>query len=273
MNKKHIDSWIDIAIKDLEASKVLYNSKLYSNSFYHFQQASEKGIKAYAFMADIFTNEEEARRTSHYILKIFKDSAVERYEEIALLKEFEFDKFLGSKIFDKYSSDIKNVSSELPNKNQTFEYSNKTLNDILKTLRELKEYKPKYPKDFKFFFVEKMNIFFDLAFKDNPEKREEAKNGFNDFIKNENDLDELIKISKNQFNNNLIEHYYVLILFYSNLISHTHNNIARYPEKEFNPLKYYTMRKAIIKKLPEFSHFLKSSLMMLKKWNNLNETM
>ena len=50
MDKNYINSWIEIAIKDIEVSELLYKNKLYSNSFYHFQQASEKSLKAFLFL-------------------------------------------------------------------------------------------------------------------------------------------------------------------------------------------------------------------------------
>lgn len=68
MNKDYINSWIDIAFEDLEASRILYENKKYSNSFCHFQQASEKGLKAYAFMVKTFTKEKDAHNTNHYTL-------------------------------------------------------------------------------------------------------------------------------------------------------------------------------------------------------------
>lgn len=63
MNKDYINSWIKIAIEDIEASKILFENKMYSNSFYHFQQASEKGLKAYAFIVKSFVSEKNPDRS------------------------------------------------------------------------------------------------------------------------------------------------------------------------------------------------------------------
>ena len=70
MNKTYIKSWINLSIEDLKVSQILYENKKYSNSFYHFQQASEKGLKAYAFMCKTYTSEKEANNTGHYTLKL-----------------------------------------------------------------------------------------------------------------------------------------------------------------------------------------------------------
>lgn len=114
-----------------------------------------------------------------------------------------------------------------------------------------------------------MDLFFDLVYKLNIEKAEEIKKDFKVFIKDKNQLNDLIESTKEHFKNILTENYYVLILYYSNLISHNHNNKSRYPEINFNPLEYYNLSCPIIQRLPEFSQYLNSTLLQLKKWNDL----
>lgn len=268
MDKEYIDSWIEIAVKDLEVSKILFENKLYSNSFYHFQQASEKGLKAYAFMVKAYTSENDANKTGHYTLKFFVDSANERQKEIAFLKDYDLDKIIGSESLDEYSNNLKSDLNVLPQKKEIFEYSNEILIEILKILFELKEYDFEFPIEFKEYLIDKMDFFFDKFYKLNPEKIEEARKDFKEFIKNENQLNELIEGTKEHFKNSLLENCYVLILYYSNLISHNHNNKSRYPELDFNPLEYYNLNCPIIQKLPEFAQYLNSTLLQLKKWNN-----
>ena len=94
MNKDYIQTWIDLAIEDLEVSKILFENEKFSNSFYHFQQASEKGLKAYAFMIKTYTSEKDANNTGHFTLKVFIDSVNERQKEIAFLKDYEFEKLI-----------------------------------------------------------------------------------------------------------------------------------------------------------------------------------
>lgn len=269
MNKEYIDCWIEIGIKDLEVSKILFENKLYSNSFYHFQQASEKGLKAYAFMIKAYTSEKDANKTGHFTLNVFKDSVNERQKEIDFLKEYEFDKIIGSENLDEYSNNLKNGIKALPQKSDIFEYSNEILFQMLKTLYELKEYDFEFPIDLKKHMIDKIDLIFEQVYKLNPEKAEEARKDFKEFINDENQLNDLIENTKKNFKNTLLENYYVLILFYSNLISHNHNNKSRYPELDFNPLEYYNLNCPVIQKLPEFTQFLNSALLQLKKWNNI----
>jgi len=259
MNKNYIRSWIDIAIEDLEVSRILYENKKYSNSFYHFQQASEKGLKAYAFMVKTYTSEKDANHTGHYTLKVFIDSANERQKEIAFLKDYEFEKIIGSENLDDYSNNLESGLNSLPKRTEIFEYSNEILDEILKTITELNEYNFEFSNDFKEYLIDKTDLFFDLVYKLNPEKAEEARKDFKDFIKDENQLNDLIESTKERFKNTLTENYYVLMLYYSNLISHNHNNKSRYPEIDFNPLEYYNLNSPVIQKLPEFSRYLGSA--------------
>jgi HEPN domain-containing protein len=269
MNKNYIQSWIDIAIEDLKVSQILYENKKYSNSFYHFQQASEKGLKAYAFMCKTYTSEKEAYNTGHYTLKVFIDSAKKRQKEIALLKDHELEKIIGSENLDEYSKNLESTSNSLPHKNEIFAYSNEILDEILKTISELSEYNFEFPKGFKEHLLEKMDLVFNLVYKINPEKADETRKEFNDLIKDDKQLNEFIESTKEHFNNTMIEIYYVIILYYSNLISHYHNNKTRYPEIDFNPLEYYNFSCPIIQKLPEFLEYLNLTLLQLKKWNDL----
>jgi hypothetical protein len=269
MNKTYTQSWIDIAIVDLEVSRILYENKKYSNSFYHFQQASEKGLKAYAFICKTYTSEKDANNTGHYTLKVFIDSANERQKEIALLKDYEFEKIIGSENLNNYSNNLESGLNSLPKKTEIFEYSNEILDEILKTISEFSEYNFEFPNGFKEHFLEKMDLVFDLIYKVNPEKADETRKEFNDLIKVDKQLNEFIENTKEHLNNTMIVYYYVLILYYSNLISHYHNNKTRYPEIDFNPLEYYNLSCPIIQKLPEISQYLNSTLLQLKKWNDL----
>lgn len=268
MNKDYIQTWIDLAIEDLEVSKILFENEKFSNSFYHFQQASEKGLKAYAFMIKTYTSEKDANNTGHFTLKVFIDSANERQKEIAFLKDYEFEKLIGSENLDDYLNNLESGLNSLPKRKEIYEYSNEILEEILNIIKELSEFNFEFPSDFKKHLIEKMDLFFNLVYKSNLEKVEEARKDFKDFIKDENQLNDLIESTKQHFINTMTEHFHVLILYYSNLISHNHNNLARYPEIDFNPLNYYKSDRPIIRKLPKYIEYLKNTLYQLKKWND-----
>lgn len=268
MNKIYIQAWIDLAIEDLEVSKILFESEKYSNSYYHFQQASEKGLKAYAFMVKIFTSEKDANNTSHYTLKVFIDSVNERQKEIAFLKDKGFEKMIGTENLEDYSNNLESGRNSLPKRKEIFEYSNQILDEILNNLNELKIFKIEFQDDYKKLLIENTSLIFDLLYKSDPEKAENARKDFKELIEDENQLNELVENTKKHLQNTITENFYVLVLLYSNLISHNHNNLARYPEIDFNPLEYYNLNCPIIQKLPEFTQNLNLALLQIKKWND-----
>jgi HEPN domain-containing protein len=267
MNKIYINSWIDLAMKDLDASMVLFENRLYSNSFYHFQQASEKGLKAYLYLSGIFRKENDARFSGHYMLKIFKDSITKNQENISKIQEHGLDKIFEENILADYSRILANGFEEIPKKNEIFEYSGKILEEMLQILEVLKKIKIEFTNEFKEIFIEKMNLILDLIIEKDPSEAKQAKAYFEKVFLSKNEFSEYINAIKIQTEMNFKEQFHVLIIYYSNLISHNHNNLSRYPEIDFNPLKYYNLRRPIVKKLPEFTRHLKSSLIQLKKWN------
>ena len=101
MNKNYINSWLNIAIEDSQIFNILYSNEKYSNAFYHFQQAAEKGLKAYAFMCSVFKSQNDANSTGHYTLKLFIDQA--KQKETSFLIENGFDKISGNNLFDPLS--------------------------------------------------------------------------------------------------------------------------------------------------------------------------
>lgn len=48
--QKALEKWIEIADEDFKDAQVLLESKRYSGSLLHFQQAVEKGLKAHCFI-------------------------------------------------------------------------------------------------------------------------------------------------------------------------------------------------------------------------------
>lgn len=269
MNGKYINSWIEIAIKDLEVSELLYKNKMYSNSFYHFQQASEKSLKAYLFLNNTFKKEKDAKNVSHFMLEPFKKSIKENQENISKGIELGLDVLFDNSLINSYTEDLKKSLDFLPKKNEVYEYSGKILEQILTILEEFKTYKIKFQEIPVNVVKEKINSWFDNFSKFNPIELEVVRHQFNVFIDSEEQYINFLTNYKNETQRNLKEYYFVLILYYSNLISHNHNNLTRYPDSEFNPLKYYNLKRPLIKKLPEFIKLLKSSLIHLKRLNSL----
>lgn len=264
INSKFIDCWIDIALRDIEVSKLLFEKKMYSNAFYHFQQASEKGLKAYAFMAKLFTSEKDAFQTNHYTLKIFVNNAIKQQKDVQLLREYDFKVITENEGFEDYTQNLDKTITALPTKGEVFEYSSKHLIQFLKLLHDLKSYKISLPENFLEIYADILQQFIASLKKINSDYTSELESEIQNFIEDNNNLSSsfeeiLIEITK--------EIYRVQVLYISAIVTHNHNNLSRYPQNDFNPLRYYNLKRPIIKMLPEFLGFLHTVLIDLKKMN------
>ena len=62
---------LEIAKKDLEAAKLLFNNRLYPQSIFYLQQCNEKAIKSYGLKLKIITELEAKEEIIHKTLKIY----------------------------------------------------------------------------------------------------------------------------------------------------------------------------------------------------------
>ena len=126
-------------------------------------------------------------------------------------------------------------------------------NDIEKEMQSLSKFKmnDKTLKEMNHNFIELYNV----ALKYNPVYAEELKN---DFEKLESINIE--KYIKNYFGLTYLGMSLSISLYYLAIITLPHVSITRYPENDKTPLKIYTPRLPIVKKLPELSNVHNNAL-------------
>lgn len=73
--------WIGIALEDIEASTLLYKNGLYSQSYFYFQQASEKANKA-LWLLDGQIKKEDVKSISHNQLKTPRKTIVKQIKNV-----------------------------------------------------------------------------------------------------------------------------------------------------------------------------------------------
>jgi len=264
MTKDYVKTWLDIAVDDLKASSLLFESKQYATSFYHFQQASEKGLKAYAFLAKIYRSEKDAYKTSHHPLQVFSKAMREQQTDISSMTNSPIMGIIGDDVIESHTQNLNLILDFLPAKDVIYEYSSKMLDKMLEAVKGLKAAKMIYPENFKDTFRQKMILFVQSIKEIDLERGMDIEAFYQEGIIDDQLLDE----SKASLQYVMDKSYMIAVLFYSNLISHNHNNYTRYPDLNFNPLKYYSLKKPIVKKLPEFNKHLLTALIRLKELND-----
>ena len=273
---------LNIAKLDLEASRVLYENQLYPQAIFYFQQSVEKANKSLALVTKQVTEKELYRNIGHEAIKIH-EKAIKRqkdkYEqfndhlklfpelgEVGFIENFNIKREIRQ--FDFFLSYINKIRHD---KNKLIHMSSW---DISRFLREMEKGKKDIEKEMqnlsKFRMndktLKKMNHnFFDLynvVLKYNPVYAEELKNDFEKL-----DSKKLEIYIKNYFGLTYLGMSLSISLYYLAIITLPHVSITRYPENDMTPLKIYTQRLPIVKKLPELSNIHNNALSEFKILN------
>lgn len=268
--------WIEQALKDVEASILLYKNKLYSHSYFHFQQASEKGNKAF-WLLDGQMKEKDLKSISHNQFKIPKKTLTKNIENT---KSFEFLegiypellqnpiylKFKGNS-FIEYKNNIKGyqITIDRFRNTQTMDFEISHLENELQTLNELMCYD---------------NVSNDIFKEIKPVLKENEQwiKKYKKKCKNKEDLlfqiiDYYSSLSPKSFFT-FINDYTILTqklayisfsLSACSFLTDKHNQTTRYPNAVNNifPLDYYDKSLNIVRYQMKFLNHLKKGLNLL----------
>ena len=150
-----INTWLNIAAKDLESATLLHQNGNYRNSYFLFQQASEKANKAAALFSGNFT-EMEVEEASHNQFKIPRKIMVQNEEKmkaaIGLLKRFPMPKELEPLSNEGFAKHHKSISEAIRriDRLQNCDLVNFTLEDLdgfLEILTGLRTIEYKFPEN------------------------------------------------------------------------------------------------------------------------------
>jgi len=268
--------FLEIARKDLEAAKSLYDRKLHAHSVFYLQQSIEKAVKSFGMWTKTLTETDAKDAIGHEAwkayLKVFNEvrnkiarlekasDVLPKLKETSLMKELEISKL--KDMFDKYEKVFLNKNAR-----RSISFSRKDLQNIAteinKLSKELKEklgqrtairISEKETEHLKEKLYEFLNIFSEI----NPNVME-AKDKLSALI-----TPEFIgKIFKKLIKpvSELIFCY--LSLFYLSLVFSSHAVTTRYPQDSFNPLMAYSEKMPLIRMLDSFIRILEETLQKL----------
>ncbi|MFY0603255.1 MAG: HEPN domain-containing protein [Flavobacteriaceae bacterium] len=265
--------WIKISEKDIEASRILYKNNCFSQSYFYFQQSTEKGNKALWMLLGSL-NEQEFKKLGHNQFKPLRKIAYQQKENVDFLMSINDNiSFISSNPFFKnlelheqseqlnelitfidksYSSDLINISIS-------------ELDEILNTLEQLKNAKLTLPKNYKVILRKGIIDYTEWLRNFNSNGLKEERIEFERILNNDKDFEELISFSASFIKTiyNLI--YTQLVFFFCSVLTIQHSSTTRYPdsEKKTNPLELYNIELPIIKKQKEFLSHLENALKKL----------
>lgn len=229
----NIDVWIKLCLNDLKGARILYEQKEFRNSYYLFQQATEKANKAFTLKFEL-ANEKDILTMGHDIFKFNRRFAEKEIQKIENL--FRESKVHSSEITKKYENLKKGLSEldSLRNKDLV-NLSIKELDSLYKGAVSIQ--KP---------FVER-----------NPEMGKSLQAfGFGGEI--------LIGLLQLWLDKAFIK----LSISVCGILTMQHNTSTRYPDNLKDPTIIYTLKLPIIKKQPLFMNLLEEVIHKMKDFSD-----
>lgn len=115
---------LEMAKKDLDASKVLFGGKLYPQAVFHLQQSVEKAVKSFGIYERAIT-EDRLERFRHDPVKVYM-KMVERWGSIAIMAKEMSEIFPEFKVLDMIKwpyadrSKLENILEDLKRASETY---------------------------------------------------------------------------------------------------------------------------------------------------------
>ncbi len=266
---------LKIAKTDITASETLYGKRLYAQSFFYFQQATEKATKALALLLEM----SDAKGTfdvRHNIFKLHKksfiDAAEEKSKAIDLAKALPFFETSGLIETAKLKEELGNSNKYLHFLNNMKDYDliNIPAKDIvlfLEKMQALNLKRLRLPKDLE---LKITDLFMPFIIKMEQDESKAAQYiaeqirkalgsiEFGDFIKNH--FTDLITTTAQIM-------YAHGVLYFSGLLTIQHSSITRYPVTDNvlkSPLRIYSKKLPVVKHQPAFLIHLRKAIKIIE---------
>ncbi|TXE06111.1 HEPN domain-containing protein [Seonamhaeicola algicola] len=269
-----IIKWIDIAKSDVKSSKILLKNDCFSQSYFYFQQASEKANKA-NWMLNGLLKESELKNVGHDQFKPLRKNLISQKDNINYINSLE-DKisFISenpllksidiTEYKDNLTTSLKFIDSIKNQEATDFEESD--LKKLLESLQEIKESKLEFPTNLSEILKTSLHDYAIWLKKFNSEKTNQEADELLEILSNEEHFVDYIKLVKNLLDITLSLAYASNVFLFCSILTAKHSNSTRYPQ-ELNgnsPLNVYNKSLEIIKKQECFLNHLDDALDRLK---------
>lgn len=274
------EEYLKIAKKDLEATKILYENKLYAQALFYFEQSVEKANKGFALTSNKYS-EKYMIKVNHDVTKIYKDIIIEqkrRYEnlsrnlnQISELNNTDFTKNFDieskKKECEESLRNLAEIQTERNNLNSILEIRH-ILEEIRVNNEEMKGLE-KIVSNFRLTennWKEMKNDIFKLF--ENPDNNNLASSLQKEMDDSKLNIQELETGIKKIYLQ-IIQSISVYIYLYPlGILTLTHAVITRYPKEDMSPMDIYNQELPIIKHLPDLIYQHSKALKILNKYYN-----
>jgi hypothetical protein len=260
---KHLNhTLLRIAIKDLQASKCLYQHRHYMQAVFYFQQSVEKALKSFGLTLDTIKEDKLQNQIGHKPIKIFERLLTRTDEQVAKAKE---DLQKDSSVMERFQNDF-NRYEQIRKKQQGFFnelFSNDSkqnrkitraqrkktrriirewihnveeIDENVRMLMHNKTFRREVTMDFEERHYRELKLIFDKIIPSDNKKID--KESLNSNLRKS--AKQLSKIVSPRFNIELV--YVMNVLQFSSIITYDLAIRSRYPVDRFNPLKEYNKK-------------------------------
>lgn len=276
------EALLQIAKKDLDAARHLYEKELYPQAVFYLQQSVEKAAKSFAIMTNMLKEGEVKTKIGHNPLRIHKRllneqlekleslnrafDAIPRFREASLIKGIdtgEVREYLGKP--QKALGSLNQEKLAFPSKQEI----SQIITDLKRLELQAEEMKvTPFSISNEEFTTFKQNVseLLDVFHEYNPQEVEKAKKELSALSLSL--LEELLK----KLIPLLADFYYLhLSLFCLSILTFPHAVIARYPNDKLNPLEIYKRGFPLIELFRECVEIMEKVLTRIKHFKNFKE--
>ena len=265
-----VTKWINIAKSDIKSSKILLENGCYSQSYFYFQQASEKANKAY-WLFDGTLDESQLKKIGHNQFKPLRKNLVSEKNKIDYLKDFEEKSgfLLNSPLFknvdiDKYQDRLNEGLKFIDRfeKRKIFDFREEELVEMLEALEQFKEIKFEMPENISDYVEQILKDQIVLLKKFKTENADEQAKILSNTLNDHNKFSEYLKLVKELFDRIGILLYVSSTFRFCSILTVKHSNSTRYPQEldGKSPINVYNDDLLIIKKQKDFLACLDEAL-------------
>jgi uncharacterized protein (UPF0332 family) len=278
---------LEIAEKDIDASKILYENKFYPQAIFYFAQSVEKANKSMAALTGSYDEKYFSRKIGHEAIKIHQKNSRRTQQKFGRILEHSRKNPMYKKLPLFEESSIKTVIEQSDNIIQEIDVIKEQKDDLLfikateinEALRELskgKRHVQKYIQKLSEVDIDAnqwMNNITKMSeiLPDNHELKEASL----EFIKNSEKVNFgfLWEAVKHLYVVNLKSVIVTMPLYYLSVITLPLASVSRYPENGKNPLEIFTKKLPLVRKLPILIEAHYETLQDFKEfyalWNDL----
>lgn len=260
---------LNVALTDIKASHALYDLKHYSQSFFLFQQATEKTYKAFGLIGNIITDK-DFKKINHLPLKIYKnildkdfENAAKTIQLLELIPELKKHEVFADGGFENYYEQLKKEQQLIDRlwKTDLKKLTTDDHNTILDQLAEIDQTKFELPDNHNEIFQRGIESTIGLFQTLSPASAEEMRNE----LKKGNTQAEFIEISKWFMKISFDMIYISKVLFWCSVVTMSgHAETSRYPHDGIDPLTFYRKSYPGTKFQLEYLRFLKKCISKIK---------